>query len=35
MDKGISDEEAEDLEEVWKEPTDIMVTDSKPHFTNI
>ena len=34
-DKELSDEEVEDMEEAWKELMDLMMTESKPHFTSI
>ena len=35
MDKGLADEETQGLEEVHKDMMELMVADSKPHFTNI
>ena len=35
MDEGLAHDEAEELEEAWKELMELMAAGSKPHFTNI
>ena len=34
MDKGISDEEAEDLKEAWKKSMGLIADERKPRFAN-